>query len=658
MQPVSAAFLNWVYLQEPSTNLSLSGLLLAVAGIYHFSKDDFNFSACLPVILATVLISARDVCIKLSTPSRRDPDEEGDHPEETTCSMSTFSALVLRTLPIAAFALMLKVLRHGFHSPTITPLIRNAAMLALYHVTSVALIPRIDTITHSVVGTLKRFTGILFAILVFRVPLSDSHVEGLGLAFIGFAMYIIGRRRQKLGAPEAFLAIVSGVLVFGVFLFQGGIVIPNVPKINLDVAKTTPDVTKINPDAAKLNPIPVNVTGSVERVDENTSDSRKYMIIPLNDYQSAWDSLTYTGYDQAVNHGGGNVGNLIWKYATHERLIDLDDTPTCKASYIKDCAEKARSKGMSPVMLKPVANLLNPNDQKVFGGTAGMIEGNGVRILIIGLGVQVEFRLGSNDPEFNSSAKITTSSVDFVHPENTKAFLRVMSESGGEMLLRGQFALNVTRSGGFTRGHSLGCPSLFINDDVRLGKTLEEKYKSIVSRRGDRTLKVAVNLKRKCRGIAKQIVHFRDNYPNSRFYAQGPGDMKILQELKVPFERTRLFSKVEDWIEDLREMDVSYGLRIHGNMVSLGAGLPVVVAASDWRVLELVQVMKIPHVITYDPILADEDVDIAKVVEEMGTFDGDAFDRNRCEIAKVYIRVFQKYGIGVRRHVTEISKLC
>ena len=392
-------------------------------------------------------------------------------------------------------------------------------------------------------------------------------------------------------------------------------------------------------------------------IDETVREEKgKYLVTLINEYRNRRQAITYSSYDDALAGAEWNVGNLVWQYGAHVALPDFSQVTICDSNRRDECAVVAKDKGLKQVVYNPQANTLNPDNPNIFGGLTKLIQADQAETLMVGIGVQMEFRRQSNDPEFNSDARIKVTSDDYLHPNKTKNFLREMEKTGSIMFARGEFTVNITRRGGFTGAHAIGCPSFWINEDVHLGRTLEQKYKAVAARRGDKSLKIAVNIK-KMAGFHRQIAHIRDNYPNSRFYAQSLGDLSLLNNLKVPFERARLFTNVEDWIADLQEMDVAYGVRIHGNMIALGAGLPTLIAASDWRVKEMAMAMKIPYRTTYDPVF-EKDLDVAKMIYEMPRFDGAAFDRNRCKIAKTYLRLFPRFGIRVRKHVSEVSKLC
>jgi hypothetical protein len=89
----------------------------------------------------------------------------------------------------------------------------------------------------------------------------------------------------------------------------------------------------------------------------------------------------------------------------------------------------------------------------------------------------------------------------------------------------------------------------------------------------------------------------------------------------------------------------------------LYANVPSVVVATDHRILELCNAMRVPHVLTLERWL----LPVANNVQEVGalpsfnirdfvahvasTFDGAAFDRNRAAVAAAYVRILQSLGV-------------
>lgn len=279
-----------------------------------------------------------------------------------------------------------------------------------------------------------------------------------------------------------------------------------------------------------------------------------------------------------------------------------------------------------------------------------------VLFLIVGVGVQELFNTDPKLRDLIPGETIRTTYKDFRFKDGQMRFLTTMQRKNVPIFFRGDFTRDASKLAGYNSGVSNGCPSLMISHDVRLGRMLQTRYEQLKLRVGDRSLKLAINIK-PTPNFVKLYKYLLARYPNSYIYAQGTSDFRSLNNSGVPIGRMRYFANVEEWRESLRGMDASFGGRIHGNMIALSVGLPVFVVAPDHRVLELVRRMMVPHVTVYDHRLALDGLDVASVVTERA-FDGERFDRNRCGIAKKYIHVFEQFGIGVQPHVREIAKIC
>jgi hypothetical protein len=105
-----------------------------------------------------------------------------------------------------------------------------------------------------------------------------------------------------------------------------------------------------------------------------------------------------------------------------------------------------------------------------------------------------------------------------------------------------------------------------------------------------------------------------ERYPNLRYIAQENDALRLLlwgepyrsAEGSSPLpihaghplfrdDKTRLFVDPWPWIDYMRDVDFTFGTRIHGNIAALLAGSPSYVFAHDTRTLELARYFQIPH---------------------------------------------------------------
>lgn len=149
-------------------------------------------------------------------------------------------------------------------------------------------------------------------------------------------------------------------------------------------------------------------------------------------------------------------------------------------------------------------------------------------------------------------------------------------------------------------------------------------------------------------------------YRNAILCAQIVNDVHQFRKPGIPFHRLRIFEgNVTAWMNSIKDMDIAFGPRIHGNMAALAPtpAIPIFVLAVDHRVLELSKTTKVPHTDIYDRRLLREDIDVAELVRDYD-FNGVEFDMNRCRLAKDYVREFSTAGLHISSHVRRISDQC
>jgi len=75
----------------------------------------------------------------------------------------------------------------------ISKLLSNSCYFAAYQMASIALLARLDSLTHAVANLFKRFSSIFFtAVFLHTVDFLPRHIIGLALTFTGFPLYALG----------------------------------------------------------------------------------------------------------------------------------------------------------------------------------------------------------------------------------------------------------------------------------------------------------------------------------------------------------------------------------------------------------------------------------------------------------------------------------
>lgn len=361
-----------------------------------------------------------------------------------------------------------------------------------------------------------------------------------------------------------------------------------------------------------------------------------------------------------MKNNTGNNGNYIWEYAANEVIPDFSDVARCP-TYMgcKKILRERTSQGSKILFYQPRANHFRHDAEGEFEEDIKRMKegGDQVSILVIGAGIQLQFYNDTSSPDIFPGHPVTKPVADFKFRKDAEIFLRMLNDRKLPATFRGDLTWRTAQAIGYEHGISLGCPSLLINPSVNLGQILRRKYQALKDRIGDRALRVALNVQwwdsPKTMAMSYRIL---DDYPNAVVYAQSPREVAYLAKNGIPFNRTRLYVRAEEWIESLQTMDVSIGVRFHGNMAALAAEIPVLTIAFDYRMLELVQRMHIPHITGFDLGLA-ENFDVADLVSSVN-IDAEAFDRNRCTTARSYWNLFRRYGLKVKNPISAIGDAC
>jgi polysaccharide pyruvyl transferase WcaK-like protein len=111
------------------------------------------------------------------------------------------------------------------------------------------------------------------------------------------------------------------------------------------------------------------------------------------------------------------------------------------------------------------------------------------------------------------------------------------------------------------------------------------------------------------------------------------------------------FVDVECWINSLRGCRVSFGTRIHGNLLALQAGVPNFIVPHDARTRELAETIGMPIVEQNDVAQAHS----LPVLLQQIAFNGLAYDRKRIALASEYVSLLQDSGLDVASELMQLA---
>lgn len=299
---------------------------------------------------------------------------------------------------------------------------------------------------------------------------------------------------------------------------------------------------------------------------------------------------------EALRHTSGNTGNLLIGSALQRQL-----KVQCLVSRRELGAEYV-TRNFDRVIIGASNFLYENADFKVW---ADFLERVDLPCTIIGLGAQA--------PDSTHPVKV---------PAGTLKLVRLGAERSKTLGVRGDWTASVLAGLGIHNVRVIGCPAMFWNCQPELG------FKPAVK---GRPLAVALNGAAHAvehaadvtaaRKIERQLVQLalQHGYPyilqnalelarlieNPAAYdplllskaMEQYGLSELAPEAFVRFvqQTMRIYFRVKDWFEAIRQFDFVVGTRFHGCLIALLAGVPGFIFALDARTRELCELLNLPH---------------------------------------------------------------
>lgn len=317
------------------------------------------------------------------------------------------------------------------------------------------------------------------------------------------------------------------------------------------------------------------------------------------------------------NYTGANSGNLLYAYSvyrtlmTEDTIIDMDYYGV-ERNYTDEDILQINEKYDAYVC--PLADAFRDAFENKLLKYADFFNKLTIPCFIIGLGLRAPY-----EPDIGAPRKFDHAAKQFL-----KAVLRKSSMVG----LRGEITGEYLKYLGFKEGQDytvIGCPSMYA-----LGTHLSQRDISL-----SETSKIAFNLSSI---TPENIVRFAFNemqtFKNHYLVEQNIDETKLLyygkqyqpnksasvllpRKISHPLlqeNRYRIFVNIPTWLEFLRDMNLSIGSKLHGNVAALLAGCPALFMPIDSRMRELVAYHKFPAI----PYMEIQESDtIANLIEKI-----------------------------------------
>lgn len=351
-----------------------------------------------------------------------------------------------------------------------------------------------------------------------------------------------------------------------------------------------------------------------------------------------------------MSFSGANVGNFAFRHAL-KSLININEYKT--VDYNGFNQELTKQQPESVVI--SCANWLCATEQYENSNKvrADTIEKTNCPITVFGLGAQAK-----------------TGQDNFKLGPNTERLAKIISERSTKVSVRDAFTLNVLEGIGINNAVITGCPSNFINLNKRLGDSIVEKCQKVIDaqfkwqdlrmhfsefsgghKSSGRVLHETLELLNKSPSfyVIQSPVLFpfvlnEDGNIPAGYMSNKPSVIKTVEEFRC-FLKSKVmhFSSIDAWMDFSRTCDVSIGMRIHGNMLPLQAGVPSVVIGHDSRTNGLSKMMGIPVISPEDFVeysQKDSEGLIKFIQAEMK-----GYDKKRLVLGNVFYEYIKANGI-------------
>lgn len=297
--------------------------------------------------------------------------------------------------------------------------------------------------------------------------------------------------------------------------------------------------------------------------------------------------------DSALRSMGQNSGNNVFIFALQKMtLTNKANVDFMSLQEFFACPECVNDR--YDALLYSPANILAPWTKDKFAGLKHWTQAlKKVKIPVCFVGV------GSQSDKYYS--------LDFISDFKKEGydFIKALLKHGNRVGLRGYFTAEVVKKLGFSDKDFavVGCPSLFMNGPgLKIEKTdlkpndlnpvfngnhfwFDSGFHKLFGQYS-KSIFVCQDLMYRLMYDASALTEVDAQYLRSDLF-----------EWLFKSKRVRLYCDFMAWLHDMKTggFNFSVGTRIHGNIVSLLAGIPAYIDAFDSRVKEMAEFFDIPH---------------------------------------------------------------
>jgi hypothetical protein len=282
-----------------------------------------------------------------------------------------------------------------------------------------------------------------------------------------------------------------------------------------------------------------------------------------------------------------NIGNFIHEKGACE-LIAEDKIFAPDLNYDpKEINQRGK------ILIVPSSNFLGNYCNKSF---INFLEQINIPILFIGLGIASD--------DYNLPLEIC---------DESKILINLIKEKKYAVGTRGRSTTSFLQSYGITNIFEIGCPSNFLNKDPNLYSKIVDKFSknnNIVINQNDifspnqqkvMMERILFSFSKSDKDIiVQQSQPFMTLLQNEKDFFK---DIKIaidpsskISDFEQMLDKYKHYDSISSWTEDLSRMDLSIGLRMHGNMLAMQSCCPTIWIYHDIRTKELCETMSLPRI--------------------------------------------------------------
>lgn len=262
-----------------------------------------------------------------------------------------------------------------------------------------------------------------------------------------------------------------------------------------------------------------------------------------------------------------NTGNLVWherckREIDYEAQINLQDIPRNLDDSVLVVPVSNNLSAIETVFSKRLRGLLNVRSQ----------------VVLIGLGVQANQNAGTPQKFVKEL------------PKSKARLLYEISNKSVSIGVRGEFTAACLDYMGIHNYKIIGCPSFY--SGILYNKAMKLPPAKLQ--------KVCVNITGGVNTCKELELVLRCGV-KSRVIMQGIRDRAELIKKEMAGEywekNARFFFNLKEWEDYIKEEDFTFslGTRLHGNMLSFLMGVPALWITHDYRMNEIVDLLKLPH---------------------------------------------------------------